>query len=344
MPKRKLTRRQQWQIDKVQQERLKRARQRADKAEALLDEQPGTELLGLVTAHFGTQVQIEALEGSESVKSGQELRCHFRANIDNLVTGDTVVFRAGESGIGVVTAVEDRGSELLRPDKYGKLKPVAANIDQIIIVIAAEPPPSPDLIDRYLVAAEASRIQPILLLNKTDLIGDINLFLETSQLSTYEELGYRIHPASSTGKNGLDNLKTLLENRTSVFVGQSGVGKSSLVNALLPDAELDVGELASDGQGSHTTSTARLFHFPGGGDLIDSPGIREFGLWHIEPDILLESFIEFRPFIGHCRFRDCRHRQEPDCAILKALEEGSICQRRFDSYLNILESQSPAHY
>jgi ribosome biogenesis GTPase len=124
-----------------------------------------------------------------------------------------------------------------------------------------------------------------------------------------------------------------------VFVGQSGVGKSSLINVLLPGVDLKVGELSEQTRkGKHTTTTARLFHFPKGGDLIDSPGIREFALWHLEPERLLDGFVEFRPYLGHCRFRDCKHEHEPGCAILEAIESGKISASRMESYQRILQS------
>ncbi|MEC8484021.1 MAG: ribosome small subunit-dependent GTPase A, partial [Pseudomonadota bacterium] len=138
---------------------------------------------------------------------------------------------------------------------------------------------------------------------------------------------------------GMSQLYDFLQDRISVFVGQSGVGKSSLIGTLLPDIEISVGELSQKRKkGTHTTTTARLFHMPSGGDLIDSPGIREFGLWHISEDELLEGFTEFRPHLGYCKFRDCSHEQEPGCAIREALEKGEITPHRFESYLRIRQS------
>jgi ribosome biogenesis GTPase len=143
---------------------------------------------------------------------------------------------------------------------------------------------------------------------------------------------------STKTETGLNELREYLTQYTSVFVGQSGVGKSSLINALLPDSNLRVGDLSERQQGTHTTTSATLLHFPGGGHLIDSPGIREFGLWHMEEDEVLEGFIEFKSFIGRCKFRNCSHRHEPGCAILKALAEGEISETRMDSYRYILRT------
>jgi ribosome biogenesis GTPase len=236
---------------------------------------------------------------------------------------------------------------LRRPDPYGKLKPVAANIDRIFIVIAPLPAPHGNLIDRYLVAAEACGIEPVLVLNKTDLLAaDPGLRATVDALlAIYPTLGYQLLRVSSRpcdAGGGLEPLLAGLRGHTSVFVGQSGVGKSSLVNTLLPGVDLRVGALSElTNKGTHTTTTAQLFHLPSGGSLIDSPGIREFGLWHMSRAQVEQGFREFRPHLGHCRFRDCKHREEPGCAILEAAAAGAISAPRLDSYRRIVESLEP---
>ncbi len=332
MTKRKLNRRQAWRIEKIQDERRARAQKRADRASDALNEgQLSEELDGIVITHFGTQIDVEALPSD-----GQIYRCHLRANLPQLVTGDRVVWCKGAS-TGVVVASQERQSELCRPDPHGRLKPVAANIDQIVIVVAPAPLPHANLIDRYLVAAEHTGIEPILLLNKTDLINDDNRQDIDELMQIYPALGYRVLYASTKNEDGLADLVDILQDRISVFVGQSGVGKSSLISKLLPDVDLRVGALSEKTQkGTHTTTTAQLFHFPSGGDLIDSPGIREFGLVHLDDQTVAECFIEFRDFLGRCKFRDCQHKQEPQCALLEGLENGAISPRRFASYQHIL--------
>ncbi len=201
------------------------------------------------------------------------------------------------------------------------------------------PEPHANLIDRYLVAAEHAGIQPLLLLNKADLIDEHNAVALNALLAVYRQLGYPLLEVSAHHGNGMQDLQARLDGHVSVFVGQSGVGKSSLVNSLLPGVDLRVGPLSElSGQGTHTTTTARLFHFPGGGELIDSPGIREFGLGHVSRADVEAGFIEFDQLLGTCRFRDCKHDREPGCALLKALEDGRVQQQRMNSYRSILAS------
>lgn len=332
MGKRKLTKQQAWRIQKIQDERSKRSQKRDDKADELLvGGELGDEQEGLIISHFGTQVEVEGA-------NGERQRCFIRANLPALVTGDRVVFCAGEYA-GVVVALHERLTILKRPDPYTGLKPVAANIDQVVVVIAPQPTPYADLIDRYLVAAETAGIEPLLLLNKTDLLDQPELKDTVNEvLEPYKGLGYRV-VQTSANRADLSALVEVLQDRVSVFVGQSGVGKSSLVNSLLPAAALRTSELSQYNQkGQHTTTTARLFHLPTGGVLIDSPGIREFGLWHMSRAELEQGFREFAPFLGACRFRDCKHEAEPDCALIAAVDEGRISEARFRSYQILVDA------
>ncbi|MDW5378211.1 small ribosomal subunit biogenesis GTPase RsgA [Halomonas sp. HP20-15] len=336
MSKRKLSRQQRWRIEKIQAERQARATKHdIDDSDVLESGEYGREKPGRVIAHFGRSLDVGSADDDALH------RCHLRANLDSLVTGDRVVWREASDGSGVVVARDARDNVLERPDARGQLKPVAANIDQILIVFAVEPAPFANLIDRYLVAAEATGITPVLVLNKTDLLpadgGELRYLL-----ARYEALGYAVIEASTRRDGGLDALHERLTGRTSVFVGQSGVGKSSLIDELLPDAALRIGALSEDSRkGTHTTTTARLYRLPAGGELIDSPGIREFGLSHLDEQQITDGFIEFRDYLGRCRFRDCRHREEPGCALRDAVEREAISAERFASYRRILDGLAP---
>ncbi|MCX4027594.1 small ribosomal subunit biogenesis GTPase RsgA [Endozoicomonas sp. SM1973] len=337
MSKRRLNRRQAWRIEKIQQERAKRAEKKGNTSEQQLSSSElGPEQHGLITTHYGTQIDVEPLD-----QPGTRYRCHIRANLPALVTGDHVVWRAGADFTGVVVASLPRKSLLSRPDSRGQLKPVAANIDYIVIVVAPRPTPYANLIDRYLVAAELTDIEPVILLNKTDLLTkepELEAPL-TNMLKIYSDIGYQVLQASTALDHGLDQLTSLLDAHTSVFVGQSGVGKSSLVNMLLPDVEAKVGDLSvASGKGTHTTTAATLFHFPTGGKLIDSPGIREFALWPMDRFTLAQGFKEFREVLGLCKFRDCQHEQEPGCALRQAVTDEKIHPNRMASFKHIAQS------
>lgn len=327
MAGRKLNRRQKWRIEKIQQERRARLeRKQARVVQHHGDEGGlGEEQVGLVIASYGASIEIEA-------ENGEQLRCALRQNLPLIVVGDRVVWQAAQEG-GVVTALLERRSLLARPDTHGELKGLAANLDQIIVVVAPAPAYSTELIDQYLAAAELTGITPLLLFNKIDLVDDENHEAVEALLQRYRDIGYRVLTSSTKINHGLDELIEQLKGHTNVFVGQSGVGKSSLSNALMPGQDIAVQALSEQsGLGQHTTSTARLYHLPQGGKIIDSPGVREFRLWQMNEMALAEGFREFQPFLGHCKFRDCRHQQEPGCALKAAEESGEISTERLRNY------------
>lgn len=341
MAKRRLNKQQQFRIRKVQEERAARAARKEKNVQAQAEAgELGPEQEGLVIAHYGQQLDVEALEGEHE---GEVVRCFVRANIDSLVTGDRVVWRPGKSETGVVVARCERENVLKRPDNFGALKPVAANIDHIILVIAPEPEPHDNLIDRYLVAAEITDIPVVILLNKSDLLTERNRASVEALLARYSALGYEVVRTSAVQFSGAPSpeVAALVKDKTSAFVGQSGVGKSSIVQTLMPEETIRVGAVSeSTGKGVHTTTTARLFHLPLGGALIDSPGIREFGLWHMTPQEIEYGFREIREVIGYCKFRNCRHMGDPGCAIDAAVAEGALSPERRQSFHRILQDMA----
>lgn len=328
MAKRQLSRRQAWRIKKIQEERVERAQRKADRLLSEHDGSLGPEQDGLIIANYGASLDVESADHGI-------VRCSSRQNIELPVVGDRVVWQQAGDEAGVITALLPRRNVLARPDIYGRVKALAANLDQILIVAAPLPLYSTYHIDQYLVAAETTGIQPILVFNKIDLIGDDNREAIETDLARYAALGYPIIRASAVAVRGLDQLTDALTGKTSVFVGQSGVGKSSLINHFITD-EAAVGELSeTTGLGQHTTSASRLYHLPCGGRLIDSPGVREFRLWQISGDELEYGFIEFRDYLGTCKFRDCRHEHEPGCALLRAVEDGKISPERLESFYRL---------
>ncbi len=335
--KTKLSKGQRRRVDANHQRRLKHSSSTAPADDSLF----GEPIEGRVISRLGMHADIEDA-------NGHIIRCNLRRTLSSLVTGDHVIWRAPMSGVGkgIVEAVHPRSSVLTRPDFYDGVKPIAANIDQIIIVSAILPELSLNIIDRYLVASETLEIRPLLVLNKIDLLDDKTKIRIDTQMNIYRNIGYDVLMVSNNLQQGLAPLQQALTDRISIFAGQSGVGKSSLLNQLLgldinqqqPILTNDVSD--NSGLGQHTTTASRLYHFPDGGDVIDSPGVREFGLWHLSPQQVTQGFIEFRHYLGCCKFRDCKHGEDPGCAIRKAVTEGKIAPERYDSYHRILESMS----
>ncbi len=285
---------------------------------------------GIVIARFNQRLAIED-------ENGQLKNAVSRKRLPPLVCGDRIRWQQVDSDQVVITNLDKRQSLLQRPDQRGRLKPVAANITQIIVVMAInrqEPLQFNDrLLDQYIVTAEHLGVTPILLINKFDLAEDQFRNQIINHFQIYRDIGYEVLYASSHTGQGIDELRQQLRAQTSIFVGESGVGKSSLINTILPDQQLRIGELSAvSGKGMHTTTTTTLYHLPQEGDLIDSPGVRDFGLSMEDIPSLAHGFREFRTYAQQCKYRNCRHCGEQGCAIDQARRQGDIHQRRLDTY------------
>ena len=273
-------------------------------------------------------------------------QCQQRKSVGQVVCGDIVNWQQEDKETGVITSVEKRHTILQRPDINGNLRIIASNIDQVFIVVAHKPELNEGLIDRYLVAAENSYLKPVILLNKIDLFDEEEFSNLKQRLQLYQDIGYPVIYTSAKQEHGLDALIQLLPNNNNIFVGQSGVGKSSLINTILKDSDARIGEISdATRKGKHTTTTAFLYPLKNEqGHIIDSPGVREFGLIKLSEQEVLQGFTEFRPFIGYCKFRNCAHKKEPGCALLNAVNDKKISEKRWKSYQRIIASLSESRY
>jgi ribosome biogenesis GTPase len=291
----------------------------------------GDALQGLVIVNYGKQLILED-------QTGELRRCVMRRSLGRIVCGDRVTWSAISADEGVVEELLPRDNVLTRVINTGNARPLAANIDQIIIVAAAEPAPEPFLIDKYTVAAELTHIEPLLVINKVDLLDTPARAEIDRLLEEYRDIGYRTLYTSALENTGIEAFAERLAGHTSILVGQSGVGKSSLVMRLLPDLEISIGKLSDASRfGKHTTTATTLYSLPDGGRLIDSPGVRDFKLEVTEPERLMTGFREFSPLINKCRFNNCRHMSEPGCAITAGAQDGIISNRRLESYRNLVK-------
>ena len=275
---------------------------------------------GLVVASYGKRYGVE-------LDDGIQVSCVTRGKKNDLACGDRVELKMTDTHEGVVEKLHSRSSLLFRSNAY-KTKTLASNVTQVIIVLATTPSFYEALLNRCLIAAEAAKIKALIVLNKCDLADNTEAM---KLLSIYQNLGYQVQPLSA--KNDIAPLKQWLKNQTSVLVGQSGMGKSTIVNALLPNSAVRTQEVSTVlDSGKHTTTAAHLYHLDSDSDLIDSPGLQEFGLNHLNIEELEHAFIEFRPFLGKCRFNNCKHLHEPDCAVISAVESGKISPVRLAFY------------
>ncbi|HJH09370.1 MAG TPA: ribosome small subunit-dependent GTPase A [Psychrobacter pasteurii] len=387
----------------IRQRKLtKQQLRRIDKQQAQQQESiDGSLMDGVVMAHYGKQLEVQVTslpaiipnppvvaEGEpepfwQAIELGDIWRCHVRTNLPMLATGDKVRWVADpNTGFGRIESVQPRTSLVSRPDRYHKLKPVAANVDILAIVFAPLPAAAPNLIDRYLVVCHHADVKPLLVLNKADLLAIEDYAFTKNLLNEYQNLGYEavltaapcpenilLNPTQSNSKQaidsaklkdieplqqqaelGLTDLQQQIKDKLVIFAGQSGVGKSTLVNALLPNSDQSVNVISTSSKlGQHTTTTSRLLPFNPEdltqGGIVDTPGIREYGIWHLTPDDIIAGFVELYPLAGDCQFRDCKHtHNSKGCALWEAVAEGTVMQRRVESLVTLqAEADTPTY-
>lgn len=292
----------------------------------------GATAQGLVIAAHGRHYLIDA--------AGTKLHCVTRGKKSDVAVGDIVEYQLTSDNQGVIEAIVPRTTLLYRSDQY-KSKMLAANLTQLIIVVATEPSFSDDLVSRALVASESSGIQAQIVLNKIDVTESLAKARE--RVGLYASLGYPVHEVSVTGAPEVtrEKMLALVSGQSSILIGQSGMGKSSLINLLIPDADIATREIsAALDTGKYTTTFTRLFQMETESDkptyVIDSPGFQEFGLHHLSEGMLERAFPEFRPHLGNCKFYNCHHHSEPGCAVLAALDNKEISRMRHDLFKQLV--------
>ena len=298
----------------------------------------------------GRVVRVHGLTSVVEAEDGREYRCTVRGVLKSLVTdlqhvvvaGDYVTIQMGglghEESQAVIVRVEPRKNQISRTSRK-RQQIIVSNIDLALIVASAgEPTLKPNLIDRFLVSAEKAGIDPIIVINKIDLVPPEDL---QPVVGVWTQLGYPVILTSTETGQGIQRLKHLIRGTDAVVTGQSGVGKSSILNAIEPGLQLRVGHISEENQkGRHTTTSAVLIPLQGGGHLIDTPGIRQFQLWDVIPEEVAGFFRDLRPFINLCKFPDCTHTHEDECAVKWAVADGKLDVRRYESYCHIRDEDN----
>ncbi len=295
------------------------------------------------TVVSGRVLRVHGLNCIVRSEDGKQHSCAVRGLLKSLATeqrhvlaaGDEVYFRPEGTSQGIILAVKERHGVLSRTSK-GRRHIIVSNVDLLLIIAsAAQPDLKPHLIDRFLVTAEQASLEPVIVINKVDLIDPVEL---QPVIGVYAQMGYRTLMVSAAKGWGVETLRGLVRGRQSVVTGQSGVGKSSLLNAIQTGLALRVQRVSQENmKGKHTTTTAELIPLAEGGYLVDTPGIRQLELWDVSPAEVCGLFRDIRPYVSHCRFPDCTHIHEVDCAVLDAVADGRIDPRRYNSYVHLIE-------
>lgn len=292
-----------------------------------------TDSTARVVANHGSELTLQT-------KDGARITASPRKKLGLVVTGDLVRWQALDHGNARVTEVLPRKTTLARTDRQGHAKAIATNISQVLVVTAPKPPFDTLLLDRYCVAAATIGADIGIIINKTDLLDDSTSEIASSIESLYRALGYKVARCCVKESNGLAQVENLLSNQISILVGQSGVGKSSILNELMPQYGIKTGGLSDNsGLGRHTTTVTNWYDLPDNGAIIDSPGVRLFSLEHLDSVDIQAGFREISEFAARCKFNDCSHQHEPDCKVLEALKNGQIDSDRYSHFLQLITGE-----
>ena len=308
------------------------------------------EASGLVIRNTGSWYTVKTDDG------GQLVDCKIKGNFrlkgirstNPVAVGDRVTIVPNQEGTAFITAIHDRRNYIIRKSSNLSKQShiIAANVDLAVLVVTVNyPETATTFIDRFLASAEAYRIPVVLVFNKTDLLTDEELHYQQMMIDLYDTVGYEAIALSAETGEGMEKLEAALKDKTTVMSGNSGVGKSTLINRLIPGVNLKTAEISdAHNQGMHTTTFSEMLQLPSGGYIIDTPGIRGFGTFDIEPEELTGYFKEIFHFSKDCRFNNCTHTHEPGCAVLKALEEHYIAESRYQSYLSMMDDKEEGKY
>ena len=308
------------------------------------------EASGLVIRNTGSWYTVKTDDG------GQLGDCKIKGNVrlkgirstNPVAVGDRVTIVPNQEGTAFITAIHDRRNYIIRKSSNLSKQShiIAANVDLAVLVVTVNyPQTATTFIDRFLASAEAYRIPVVLVFNKTDLLTDEELHYQQMMIDLYDTVGYEAIALSAETGEGMEKLEAALKDKTTVMSGNSGVGKSTLINRLIPGVNLKTAEISdAHNQGMHTTTFSEMLQLPSGGYIIDTPGIRGFGTFDIEPEELTSYFKEIFHFSKDCRFNNCTHTHEPGCAVLKALEEHYIAESRYQSYLSMMDDKEEGKY
>ena len=304
---------------------------------------------GLVVKNTGSWYTVRTDDG-QLIES--KIKGNFRLkgirSTNPVAVGDRVELIVNQEGTAFITAIDDRRNYIIRKSQNLSKQShiIAANVDQAFLIVTINyPQTSTTFIDRFLASAEAYRVPVILVFNKTDLLDEDERRYQQMMMTLYENIGYQCIAISAENGTGVEVLESLLQGKTTVLSGNSGVGKSTLINRLIPGSSLRTAEISdAHNTGQHTTTFSEMIELPGGGYLIDTPGIKGFGTFDMEPEELTSYFKEIFRFSKDCRFSNCTHTHEPGCAVLQALENHYIAQSRYQSYLSMMEDKDGGKY